>query len=242
MSTWPRWWRTRAHSPPSPAAVCCRWSKLTATVWAPSQSPARSSRSSPWGFGVASVEEGAALRAAGITRPILVVSPLLPRWIRTLHPSIDLRPTDRRPGRARGLGGSRRAGPSTSRSIPGWPGRGSLERRAGIGALAEHAENGARLGRGVHPLSRFADPIRRATALQWRRFQADAGNAAAPSLAGSCRQQRRRPSGPLATRPTWSGRASSCTAEAPAAQRPAAGRRTARPGGGAFAARSRETP
>src|ERR671921_23779 len=32
----------------------------------------------PWGFGVASVEEGAVLRAAGIGRPILVLSPLLP--------------------------------------------------------------------------------------------------------------------------------------------------------------------
>ena len=31
----------------------------------------------PWGFGVATVEEGAWLRAAGISRPILVVSPLL---------------------------------------------------------------------------------------------------------------------------------------------------------------------
>src|SRR5437868_9887501 len=32
----------------------------------------------PWGYGVASLEEGAALRAHGIARPILVVSPLLP--------------------------------------------------------------------------------------------------------------------------------------------------------------------
>jgi alanine racemase len=32
----------------------------------------------PWGYGVATVEEGAALRAAGIERPILVVSPLVP--------------------------------------------------------------------------------------------------------------------------------------------------------------------
>ena len=32
----------------------------------------------PWGFGVATVEEGIALRASGVSRPILVVSPLTP--------------------------------------------------------------------------------------------------------------------------------------------------------------------
>jgi alanine racemase len=47
----------------------------------------------PWGYGVASVEEGAVLRAHGISRPILVVSPLLPEAIdghlvQDLHPSI----------------------------------------------------------------------------------------------------------------------------------------------------------
>ena len=46
----------------------------------------------PWGYGVASVDEGAALRAAGITRPILVVSPLLPAAIDG-HLAHDLRPT-----------------------------------------------------------------------------------------------------------------------------------------------------
>jgi alanine racemase len=35
----------------------------------------------PWGFGVASVEECATLRAAGITRPILVATPLLTQCI-----------------------------------------------------------------------------------------------------------------------------------------------------------------
>ncbi len=37
----------------------------------------------PWGYGVATVDEGVALRAAGIQRPILVVSPLSPE---TLEP------------------------------------------------------------------------------------------------------------------------------------------------------------
>ena len=46
----------------------------------------------PWGYGVASVEEGAALRAAGIARPVLVVSPLLPEAI-DAHLAHDLRPT-----------------------------------------------------------------------------------------------------------------------------------------------------
>jgi alanine racemase len=32
----------------------------------------------PWGFGVATVEEGVALRGSGVSRPILVVSPLTP--------------------------------------------------------------------------------------------------------------------------------------------------------------------
>jgi alanine racemase len=35
-------------------------------------------RLSPWGFGVATIDEGRALRAAGITRPIVVFTPLLP--------------------------------------------------------------------------------------------------------------------------------------------------------------------
>jgi alanine racemase len=46
----------------------------------------------PWGFGVASTDEGAILRAAGITRPILVVTPLLPQWIER-HLELDLRPS-----------------------------------------------------------------------------------------------------------------------------------------------------
>ncbi|HXI21470.1 MAG TPA: alanine racemase, partial [Gemmatimonadales bacterium] len=35
----------------------------------------------PWGFGVATVEEGAQLRGAGLTRPIVVFSPLQPSQI-----------------------------------------------------------------------------------------------------------------------------------------------------------------
>ena len=46
----------------------------------------------PWGFGVASVDEAAALRTAGITRPLLMVTPLLPQWIEACL-QLDLRPT-----------------------------------------------------------------------------------------------------------------------------------------------------
>jgi alanine racemase len=46
----------------------------------------------PWGYGVASPDEGAALRAGDIDRPILVVSPLLVDAIET-HLAYDLRPT-----------------------------------------------------------------------------------------------------------------------------------------------------
>ena len=46
----------------------------------------------PWGYGVASAEEGAALREAGITRPILVLSPLLLDAV-DAHLAADLRPS-----------------------------------------------------------------------------------------------------------------------------------------------------
>src|ERR671910_1206353 len=32
----------------------------------------------PWGFGVAPVEEGVSLRSSGVSRPVLVASPLTP--------------------------------------------------------------------------------------------------------------------------------------------------------------------
>ena len=46
----------------------------------------------PWGFGVATIEEGAALRSGGTTRPILVLTPLIPQWAE-LYLERDLRPS-----------------------------------------------------------------------------------------------------------------------------------------------------
>lgn len=46
----------------------------------------------PWGFGVASLDEAEALRTAGIARPLLMVTPLLPQWI-TRCLELDLRPS-----------------------------------------------------------------------------------------------------------------------------------------------------
>jgi alanine racemase len=45
----------------------------------------------PWGYGVASVEEASTLRAAGITRPLLLTTPLVPDWI-DQYLELDLRP------------------------------------------------------------------------------------------------------------------------------------------------------
>jgi alanine racemase len=46
----------------------------------------------PWGFGVASVDEARLLRGSGITRPILVLTPLPPPGIEQ-YLDLDLRPT-----------------------------------------------------------------------------------------------------------------------------------------------------
>ncbi|MBA2628326.1 MAG: alanine racemase [Gemmatimonadales bacterium] len=37
-------------------------------------------RIDPWGYGVATIEEGTELRSAGIGRPVVVFTPFLPRW------------------------------------------------------------------------------------------------------------------------------------------------------------------
>ena len=71
----------------------------------------------PWGFGVASVDEGAALRAGGITRPLLVVTPLLPPVDRPIISSSTCVPPSETP-RARLPGPPAPRGHFTSKSIP----------------------------------------------------------------------------------------------------------------------------
>ncbi len=46
----------------------------------------------PWGYGLASLEEAGSLRSAGITRPLLVVTPLLSEWI-PRYLELDIRPS-----------------------------------------------------------------------------------------------------------------------------------------------------
>ena len=45
----------------------------------------------PWGFGVATPEEARELRTAGIAKPIVCFTPLLPAWIPVLR-ALDVRP------------------------------------------------------------------------------------------------------------------------------------------------------
>jgi alanine racemase len=48
-------------------------------------------RVDPWGYGVGTIEEGEELRAAGITRPVLVLTPILPETFDAAR-AADLRP------------------------------------------------------------------------------------------------------------------------------------------------------
>ncbi|HKU60651.1 MAG TPA: alanine racemase [Gemmatimonadales bacterium] len=45
----------------------------------------------PWGFGIATPEEGAVLRTHGVARPLLLTTPLVPEWIEACL-ALDLRP------------------------------------------------------------------------------------------------------------------------------------------------------
>ena len=82
---------------------CCRWSRPTRTGSARVRVARALEQLDPWGFGVATIAEGEELRRAGITRPIVVFTPLL---LGDFDAAIraDLTPTlgDRGGDRARG--------------------------------------------------------------------------------------------------------------------------------------------
>lgn len=123
----------------------------------------------PWGFGVATVEEGAALSASGVRRPILVTSPLTTE---TLEPVLGygFRPT---------IGDPAMLGAWTRRTASPF----HLEIDTGMGragicwddAAALHATAGA-LGsapgwEGVFTHFHSADSDMASVDTQWRRFQ-----------------------------------------------------------------------
>ena len=123
----------------------------------------------PWGFGVASVDEAESLRAAGITRPILVLTPLLPQWIdRCLE--LELRPSIGDPS-ALDAWLARSARPfhleidtGMSRSGVRWDDQSALGRVRTALAAAPGWE-----GVFTHFLAAESDPA--TTGRQWTRFQ-----------------------------------------------------------------------
>ena len=123
----------------------------------------------PWGFGVASIDEGETLRAAGISRPLLVITPLLPQCIQR-YLELDLRPAIGDPA-----------------ALDAWIAQSDrpfhLEIDSGMSRAGVRWNDGAALDRirralivapgweGVftHFLDAESDPT--TTTLQWKRFQ-----------------------------------------------------------------------
>ncbi|HEU5304262.1 MAG TPA: alanine racemase [Gemmatimonadales bacterium] len=123
----------------------------------------------PWGFGVATPAEGAALRAAGIGRPVLVVTPLVAQSVED-HLKFDLRPTigDLSALESWIAGTSRpfhlEIDSGMSRAGVRWDDRASLSRLRTLLASAPGWE-----GVYTHFHSAESDPA--ATQGQWERFQ-----------------------------------------------------------------------
>jgi alanine racemase len=124
----------------------------------------------PWGYGVATVEEGIELRAAGIARPILVFTPLHPTLIEP-HIQHDLRPVI---GDIEGLRAWRAAGPrpfhieiDTGMSRTGFRWNAEPSWREGLREAAGFE------GAFTHFHSAETDPA--SVAVQWERFQSVLG-------------------------------------------------------------------
>jgi alanine racemase len=123
----------------------------------------------PWGFGVASIDEARELREAGIERPILVMTPLLPQCVEQ-YLDLELRPTI---GDVSGLESWIGRGEKPfhieidtgmSRAGVRWDDRVSLGRFAGLLHTATGWE-----GAFTHFLAAESDDD--ATRRQWERFQ-----------------------------------------------------------------------
>ncbi len=212
----------RAHHRRSRAEpACCRWSKLTATDWAPSRWHGRSRRSIPGDTASPRSRKRSRSERPGSRRPILVVSPLSPD---TLDPILEhgFRPAIGDPAMLRSLDRAGRRRRSISRSTPGWRGRASAgTTTTALAGTRSGARLGTRAGRGSSPTSTRRTATRASVATQWRRFQTGVSARCRGGRRWSTPPTARRPSADAPTPPTWSGRASSSTAGAAGAHAPA---------------------
>jgi alanine racemase len=128
----------------------------------------------PWGFGIATPEEGASLRAQGITRPLLVTSPLVREWIAPCI-ELDLRPTVGDPAALRAW--LAQADRPFHLEIDTGMARGGV-RWDDTTALADIAAQLDRTGRWEGAFTHFhsADTDPPSAAEQWRRFEAALGH------------------------------------------------------------------
>ena len=123
----------------------------------------------PWGFGLASPEEADLLRAGGISRPLLVATPLVPEWT-SRYLELDLRPSIGDPA-ALAAWTTRSERPfhveidtGMSRTGVRWDDRAALDQMGPTLATAPGWE-----GIFTHFQDAESDPD--ATRLQWQRFQ-----------------------------------------------------------------------
>lgn len=127
-------------------------------------------RLDPWGFGVATPEEGAELRAAGIRRPIVVFTPVVPAWM-DRYREHELRPVigDATALRAWCAGGAEpfhlELDTGMARAGIRWEDSGALDEVRALLACAPGWE-------GVFTHFHSADSDEAETERQWARFEA----------------------------------------------------------------------